>query len=360
MAESNADKTEAPTPRRRQEAVDQGNIARSPDLTSSVLLVGGLFLMKWFGLKVVLILRDILAHMLSRTSMADLSSARIGPEIVACLGTVGLAIAPILGGAMLIVILVNVAQVGLHFNGQRLTLNFAALNPVRGLNKIFSMGQGGTQMLMNLVKVILVGAVGYSAVGSRLVQIVAVQRLSFVQIFALGAELVFAIGIRVGILLFVLAIFDYWYHRYRVEQSLRMTKQEVKDEMRSMDGDPMIKQRRRQLAVQRHMQRLKKDVPKADVVITNPTHFAVALEYEEGKMRAPRLVAKGADFIALRIRELAAEAGIPIVERPPLARAIYRIVDVGEEIPVEFYSAVAEILAYVYELNRKAGRALAV
>jgi flagellar biosynthesis protein FlhB len=122
----------------------------------------------------------------------------------------------------------------------------------------------------------------------------------------------------------------------------------------------MIKQRRRQLAVQRHMQRLKKDVPRADVVITNPTHFAVALEYEEGKMRAPRLVAKGADFIALRIRELAAEAGIPIVERPPLARAIYRIVDVGEEIPVEFYSAVAEILAYVYELNRKAGRALAV
>jgi flagellar biosynthetic protein FlhB len=138
-----------------------------------------------------------------------------------------------------------------------------------------------------------------------------------------------------------------------------MTKQEVKDEMRRMEGDPLMKQRRRQIAVQRAVQKLKKDVPKADVVVTNPTHYAIALKYEEGKMRAPRLVAKGADFMAQRIRELASEAGVPIVERPTLARAIYRMIDVGEEIPEQFYSAVAEILAYVYELNRRAGRAAA-
>jgi flagellar biosynthetic protein FlhB len=141
--------------------------------------------------------------------------------------------------------------------------------------------------------------------------------------------------------------------RFRVERNLRMTKSEVKDEMRSMEGDPMMKQRRRQIAVQRAMQRLKKDVPKADVVVTNPTHYAIALKYDQAEMRAPKVVAKGVDFMAQRIRLLAAEAGVPIIERPPLARAIYRMVDVGQEIPEEFYAAVAEILAYVYELTGK-------
>ena len=135
-----------------------------------------------------------------------------------------------------------------------------------------------------------------------------------------------------------------------------MTKQEVKDEMRSMEGDPLVKRRRRQIAIQRAMQKLKKDVPKADVVVTNPTHVAVALKYEQNAMRAPRVIAKGADYMAQRIRELAAEAGVPIVERAPLARAIYRMVDVGEEIPEQFYAAVAEILAYVYELTGKIRR----
>jgi flagellar biosynthetic protein FlhB len=211
-------------------------------------------------------------------------------------------------------------------------------------------------LLLNVLKVAMVSLVAYSAVSGRLGQIIAVQQLSFQQIFGLGCEIVFAIGLRVAVLLLVLAILDYIYQRHRLEQSLRMTKQEVKDEMRRMEGDPLMKQRRRQIAVQRAMQKLKKDVPKADVVVTNPTHYAVALKYEEGKMRAPRLVAKGADLMAQRIRELAVEAGVPIVERPPLARAIYRMIDVGEEIPEQFYSAVAEILAYVYELNRRVGR----
>jgi flagellar biosynthetic protein FlhB len=165
--------------------------------------------------------------------------------------------------------------------------------------------------------------------------------------------MIFSIGIRVGVLLLLLAAIDYIYQRFRVERMLRMTKSEVKDEMRSMEGDPMMKQRRRQIAVQRAMQRLKKDVPKADVVVTNPTHYAVALEYDQAKMRAPKVVAKGVDFMAERIRVLAAEAGVPIIQRPPLARAIYRMVDVGQEIPEEFYAAVAEILAYVYELSGK-------
>jgi flagellar biosynthetic protein FlhB len=133
-----------------------------------------------------------------------------------------------------------------------------------------------------------------------------------------------------------------------------MTKQEVKDEMRRMDGDPKIKQRRRQLAQQMLKEQLKKDIPTADVIVTNPTHFAVALKYDPDAMHAPRVVAKGADFMAQRIRELAIAHGVPILERPPLARALYKLVQVGQEIPEQYYSAVAEILAYVYELSGKA------
>jgi flagellar biosynthetic protein FlhB len=360
MAESDGDKTEAPTARRRQEARDQGTIAKSPDLSSAALLIGSLFLMKWFGLRLVGALRDVIAVMFSQGTFADASLTRLAPKVLHSVGSVGIAMAPLLGGAALIAIVVNVAQVGLYFNGSRLSPNFAALNPVRGLSKLFGGGQGTVHLLMSLGKVILVGMVGYSAVGSRIGQIISIARLSFVQIFSLGADVIFTIGIRIAILLLVLAIIDYVYQRNRIEKSLRMTKQEVKDEMRSMEGDPVMKQRRRQVAMERHMQRLKKEVPKADVIVTNPTHFAVALKYEEGKMRAPRLVAKGADLMAFRIRQLAVDNGVPIVERPSVARAIYRSVEVGEEIPEDLYSAVAEILAYVYELNKKVRQAIAV
>ena len=154
-------------------------------------------------------------------------------------------------------------------------------------------------------------------------------------------------------LLLVLAIIDYAYQRFKNERDLRMTKQQVKEEMKRMDGDPLIKQRRRQLARQMLEQKIKKDVPTADVIVTNPTHYAIALKYDADKMGAPRVVAKGKDFLALKIREIAIENGVPILERPPLARALYKTVEVGQEIPERFYSAVAEILAYVYELSGK-------
>jgi flagellar biosynthetic protein FlhB len=161
---------------------------------------------------------------------------------------------------------------------------------------------------------------------------------------------------RIATVLLVLAILDYLYQRFRIEKELKMTKEEVKEEMKRMEGDPKIKSRRRQIAQQAAMQRLKKDVPTADVVVTNPTHFAVALKYDPTGMAAPRVIAKGQDFLALKIREIAAEAGIPILERPPLARTLYRTVEVGQEIPEQLYAAVAEILAYVYELTGKSRR----
>jgi flagellar biosynthetic protein FlhB len=208
-------------------------------------------------------------------------------------------------------------------------------------------------VLMSVLKLVLVSISAYSAICDKMGLIVLSQQLTNMQIFALGAQVVYDIALRIGIVLFVLAIIDYAYQKYRIEQQLKMSKQEVKEEMRRMEGDPHIKQRRRQIAMQIATKKLQKDVPTADVVVTNPTHFAVALKYDSDKMHAPRVVAKGADLMAQRIREIAAANGVPILERKPLARALYKMCDVGDEIPEEWYSAVAEILAYVYELTGK-------
>lgn len=361
MAEDMGDKTEAPTPKRRREAREQGNVARSPDLTAAVVILGLMIMLDWYGPNLVMALKDLVARMLSGQTLGDSNTRNIAAIMLSALRTIAIAMAPLMIGAIIVAVIVNVCQVGLFFSTQRIQPNFAALNPVGGLNKIFG-GGGGTmmQLLMNTVKMLMVGTVAYSAVHGRLEQIVTVQQLTFLQIFGLGASIVFSIIVRITILLLVLAIGDYIYQRYRIEKQLKMTKQEVKEEMRAMEGDPKIKARRRQIAIQIVTRRFKKDVPTADVVVTNPTEFAIAIKYDAETMQAPRVVAKGQGFLALKIREIAIEHGIPILERKPLARALYKLVDVGQEIPEQFYSAVAEILAYVYELTGKLKRREAI
>jgi flagellar biosynthetic protein FlhB len=179
------------------------------------------------------------------------------------------------------------------------------------------------------------------------------SNLPHLSVVGVGAELFFTLGLRLALVLLFLAILDFGYQRYKTTQELKMTKEEVKDELRSMEGDPKLRQRRRQIQMEMTLQRIRTAVPKADVVITNPTEFAVAIQYDAETMLAPKVTAKGADHMARRIRELAIEHGVPIVERKPLAQALYRTVDVGQEIPAQFYKAIAEILAYVYELSGK-------
>jgi flagellar biosynthesis protein FlhB len=356
MAEDQGDKTEAPTPRRRQEAREQGQVARSPDLAAATLLLAALLILNSYGAGMVQALQAMVRKMLSLDSMQDFSTTHALLDIVAALVSMATALAPLLGCAVVVAIVVNIVQVGFIFNAERLAPNFEALNPTRGFSRLFSRGAGPAKLGLSMLKVLLLGAVGYSAVHGRLYEIVTIQQLSFIQIFVMSSQIVFSIGIRMGVVMLILAIIDYLYQRYHLEQQLKMSKQEVRDEMRRMDGDPKVKQRRRQIAMQLHRRRLKKTVPTADVVVTNPTEFAVALKYDAGSMNAPRVVAKGRGVIAAYIRTLAVEAGIPILERPPLARALYKMVEVGQEVPEEFYTVIAEILAYVYELTRKIKR----
>jgi flagellar biosynthetic protein FlhB len=359
MAEEGGEKTEAPTPKRREEAREQGSVARSPDLNAAVVLLGALLLLHWYGGGLFQALQTVVQHMLSRDSFAQMDPHHLLDTTVPQLMTIARAMAPLMLGIIVLAVLANIAQVGWHLTPSRLAPNFAALNPMTGLERLLKR-RGIVALAMGILKMTLVGLMAYSAIHSRIDLIVHVEQLTFLQAFGLAGQMIFDIGMRVGVLLLVLAVFDYLWQRRQLEQSLKMSKQEVKEEMRRMEGDPKVKQRRRQIANQLAHKRLKKTVPTADVVVTNPTEFAVALKYDSATMAAPRVVAKGQGLMAARIRELAVEAGIPILERKPLARALYKMVEVGQEIPEEFYSTVAEILAYVYELTGKVRRRVAV
>jgi flagellar biosynthetic protein FlhB len=355
MAEDAGEKTEAPTPRRRTEAREQGNVARSQDLTLALMLLGVIITLHITGRRMIVALKALVHAMLSSASLTDFSSTSATGGALHALYIAAYAVAPLLIATVIIAAFANVVQVGFILSPRRLQPNLGALNPFRGVGRLFS-ARNAMRLLMNLTKMALLALVAYSAIHSRIVQIMGVQQLTFVQIFGLGADLVYSIGLRIGVAMLILAILDYAYQRWRHERDLRMTKQEVKDEMRRMDGDPKIKARRRQVAIAMLKRRLKKDVPTADVVVTNPTEFAVALKYDAGTMHAPKVIAKGQGVIAQRIREIAIESGVPILERKPLARALYNLVEVGQEIPEQFYAAVAEILAYVYELSGKIKR----
>jgi len=354
MAEDDGgDKTEAPTPRRRQEAREQGNIARSPDLTAAVLLITVFKLLDSYGSGLFKALRGLVERGLSFGKSVSVTPDDITSKFGHDAATVARAIWPLFVGVLIAALVANIFQTGLYFSTKKLEPNIAALNPFRGLSKMFSGGQGATRFVMGLLKVVLVSLMVYSAVHKKIVEIVLIQQMSFTEIFSLAMSIIYNICIRVGVLLLVLALLDYFYQKFQIEKQLKMSKQEVKEEMKRMDGDPHMKARRKQVAMAQIRERLKNDVPKADVVVTNPTEFAIALKYDPSNMHAPRVVAKGQGYIAARIRELAIANGIPILERKPLARALYKMCNVGQEIPEQFYSAVAEILAYVYELGGK-------
>jgi flagellar biosynthesis protein FlhB len=353
MAEQDGDKTEAPTPRKRQEAQEQGKVARSQDLVASLLLLAMIVLLGWTGQRLFASLRLVMQQSLDAASMQDLDPRHVFQPLIAPMLVVGQAMLPLLAGLIAIAVLANVVQVGLNLNPVRLQPKLSSLNPVKGLSRIFSGGRGVVQMILNLWKLGLVTFVAYTAVHGKLSDIISASQQSHMQILAMASTIVYDITFRIAIVLLVLAIIDWAWQKFRFERDLRMTKQEIKDEMKRMDGDPIIKQRRRQIQMQRAMQRIQKDVPQADVIVTNPTHFAVALKYDADEMSAPKVVAKGADFLAQKIRQIAVENGIPIIERPPLARALYKDCEIGQQIPEQFYAAVAEILAYVYELTGK-------
>jgi flagellar biosynthetic protein FlhB len=264
-------------------------------------------------------------------------------------------VTPLLAGVALTGIVANVGQVGLMFSSHLLKPDYSRMDPMKGVARMFS-GRSMVELLKSLAKLAVMGWVAWAFLKGERDTIVSLGLMDHAQAGQHVRDLIWRLCLRMSLVMMVIAGADYLYQRFQFEKSIKMTRQEVKEEMKRSEGDPIIKsqfkRRHRQLAMKRMMQ----DVPTADVIVTNPTHYAVALKYEAKSMSAPVVVAKGADFVAQRIKEIAKEHHIPTVENKPVARSLFAAAEVGQAIPVELYHAVAEILAFVYRLRHGVGR----
>ncbi|MHB9037017.1 MAG: flagellar biosynthesis protein FlhB [Armatimonadota bacterium] len=346
------DKTEDATPRKRQEAREEGRVARSVELNSALILLASLIILRASGPKMIDMLRDLAVDSFSKFPAHDLSISDVSSGLVQLLLRIGPAIAPILFGVAVVGFVANVVQVGLAFSGKALQFKADRLNPLSGVARMFSM-QAAVELVKSMAKIAIIGFIVYSFIRDKYTEIASLAGASYYTTCAKIGGLTWQILLRAAAALFVIAALDYMFQRHQLEKSIKMTKQEVKEDVKRSEGDPHIKGKIRQKQREMSQRRMMAEVPKADVVITNPTHFAVALRYDSENGNAPIVLAKGKDFIAKRIRAIAEENKIPIVENVQLARALYATAEIGDEIPADLYQAVAEVLAYVYRLSKK-------
>ncbi|MBI5420130.1 MAG: flagellar biosynthesis protein FlhB [Deltaproteobacteria bacterium] len=344
------ERTQSATPKRREEMRNKGNVARSREIPSAAVLLGGFAALYFFSGHIVGglsgIIRDFLTASPARVESVDGLHTLMMDLMLRC----GIVLLPVFAITLLCGAAANFAQVGPLFTLVPLTPNLERLNPAAGFSRLFSL-PSVEELGKSFIKFSLVGYLAYKIVRREIPTLPAIIERPPAEIIAYMAHISGTLFLQCGAALLVLSFADYAFQRWNYEKSIRMTTQEIRDEMKASEGDPMVKGRIRSIQREKARRRIIQEVPKADVVITNPTHYAVALKYERGAMSAPRVTAKGADLMARRIRTLAAEHNVPVVQRPPLARALYEGVDEGKEIPPDFYKAVAEVLAYVYRLR---------
>jgi flagellar biosynthetic protein FlhB len=247
---------------------------------------------------------------------------------------------------------VSMFQTRMLFTVEKLKFKFSNLNPINGLKRMFSL-RSIVELVKNLLKIVIIGVLVYSSIRQTLYELPRLFDMEAVAVLIYAGEKVFALVWKIGLVFAAIAFLDYRYQRWDYEKRLRMTKHEVKQEYKQLEGDPLIKSHRRQEQLKISRARMMMDVTKADVVIRNPIHFSVALRYNEDENSAPVLLAKGQDYVALKINEIAEASGIPFVENPALARGIYQHVEIGQEILPEYYQAAAEVFAWLYRLNRR-------
>jgi flagellar biosynthetic protein FlhB len=352
MAEDDTEKSEEPTGKRIQDARRKGNIAQSQEIKNWAALVGVavsiVTFFPWMMSNVTLINYQFLER--PHTIAVDEVSLRtlfMDTSI-----QLGLASAPVFLLFTLVALAVSYLQVGRTFSLEKIKPEFGKLNPLKGVKRLLG-PKALVEFAKGLVKLIMVAVVAYFVVQPRLIDVALFPSFDLITSLKRIDDIALMLVFWIVMLMSVVAVLDYMYQRHSVKKSLMMTKQEVKDEHKQLEGDPKVKARLASIRQERARQRMIANVSKADVVITNPTHYAVALEYDMEKMPAPRLIAKGVDEIAKRIREEADEHDVPIVENPPLARALYAAVELDQEVPPEHYKAVAEVIGYVFRLKGK-------
>jgi flagellar biosynthetic protein FlhB len=347
MAEDFDARTEEPTPKRREEARAEGRIPQSVEVTSAAVLLAALFAMSHDAPRALGAMRELLRRSLLGLTAQDLTAGQVS-NLLSEVGRDGFVmVAPVLGATAVAALAATVAQVGFQLAPKRIAPEASKISPAAGLKRIFST-RGGVELVKSLAKIGLVAWITWKLARLHQDRIVPLATRGPADILAVaGGELMRVIAWSAGVLA-ALAAADYLWQRRQHAASLRMTRTEVKDERRQAEGDPHVKSRMKRAYQTLAKRRMLAEVAAADVVVTNPVHLAVALRYAPGEMRAPTVVAKGAEHVAERIKEIARGRGIPIVERRALARALFRSVPIGAEIPAALYRAVAEILAYIY------------
>jgi len=344
-------KTEKATPKKREEARKKGQVVRSVEINSLLNVLMALVILKVFGENIMHHIKETSAHFWSGILTLSVSPDTMGSISFFIIAKIVLILLPILAVVFLVGIISNVAQVGFNITFEPLKPSFEKINPVKGFKRIFS-----KKMVFELAKAVfkigIIGYIFYSSVQKIFDEIFLTPLMDLETYFLFAATSVFKLGMKVVLAFIVFSIVDYIYQKYDYEDSLKMSKQEVKDEMKQMEGDPLVKSRIKNIQREMARKRMISEIPQADVVITNPTHIAVAIRYKEGEDNAPVVVAKGVNLMAEKIKEIARKNYVVIMENPPIARVLVKL-EVGWEIPPEMFQAVAEILAFVYQAKGK-------
>ena len=354
MAEQEGqEKTEVPTEKKRRESREEGQVAFSKELSSAALLAGIVLTLVATSPIILDAMRQLMSQIFRDLAQSEeLSIDSIFTLSGEILSIILPAFAPFAAVIIFAGIFASVLQVGVHITFKAISPKFNKISPLTGLKRLFS-SQSLADFLKSMAKLIIVGFVGYLTYIDKITELNGLSVSTPESILIYNFTVVAEVAGKIVLALVAIAIFDYFYQRWHHEQQLMMTKQEVKDETKQTEGDPQLKARIRQIQREMSNARMMQEVPKADAVIVNPTHFSVAILYDRDVMTAPEVIAKGADHLALRMRTVARENNVPILERPELARDLYANVEIGDDIPERFYKAIAEILAFVYRLRKR-------
>lgn len=345
------DKTEQPTSKRLTDARKKGQVAKSMDVNSAAAILCGFLLLYFVGASTNRQIHELLKEYLSGLTTVPLTQTTFNSIMVDIVGSTSKILLPIVGGLVVAALATSLAQIGFLVSIERLKPNFGLINPIKGIKNILFSVKSLVKLLMSIVKLCIVGAVAFYAIKNDLDKFIDLSSANMAQIFTTACSSIFWLGIKIATVLLFLAILDYAYQKWQYIKDMMMTKQEVKDEHKQTEGDPLVKGKIRAIQRQWATRRMMSDVPQADVIVTNPIHLAIALKYDSNTMTAPKVVAKGADLVAKRIVKIAKENNIPIFEDKPLAQALFKVVEIGYEVPQKLYHAVARVLSYIYKLR---------
>jgi flagellar biosynthetic protein FlhB len=350
MSDTDQERTEQASGKRRKEFREKGQVAQSKEIQTAAMVSATLLLWYFYAPPFWRRLSAWLAELWRHSATVEVTSGAVVALLIQTVLQIALLLAPMLMMVLLVGFFSSFLQIGWLFTTKPMQPDFAKLNPITGAARFVSK-RSLMELIKSLAKVLLVGAMAYRVIAGEFDQALRLVDMEVIETIRFLGRVALRVLLKSSAILILLGLIDFLYVRWEMEQKMKMTKQEQKEEHKESEGDPQIKSRIRSMQQQLARQRMMAEVPKADVVITNPTHYSVALLYDRSRMDAPQVVAKGADNVAMRIREIAREHNVPLVENKPVARALFKV-DLGKQVPEDMFKAVAEILAYVYGLRR--------